>query len=186
MNSKRMALTLTVGAALAIAKPTTGHAQSTTTIITPVPPPAVTAEKKTTPNVPLLATGLTTMAIGYAPALGVAIASDHKGDDQLFIPVVGPWLDIGNRSCSGPTAFTPAGPYEVASLEACGSSAIETTALVADGIVQGVGALQFIGSFFVPQRRVVYAAQPQHAPRFSVAPSSFAGRGAGAVAAGHF
>jgi len=67
----------------------------------------------------------------------VAIGSDHKGDDQLFIPVVGPWLDIGKRGCSGATVPTSDGPFEVASGEHCGSSDIETAALIADGTIHG-------------------------------------------------
>jgi hypothetical protein len=94
MKAKRTALALTIGTALGVAKPTTGHAQSATAINpVPVPTPA-TAEQKVLPNPPLLGAGLASLAIGYVPALGVAIGSDHKGDNQLFIPVVGPWLDI--------------------------------------------------------------------------------------------
>jgi hypothetical protein len=185
MKSKQIALSLTLGTALVMALPTTGYAQ-TTTIITPVPVTApVTAEQHVLPNPPLLASGLTGLVVGYLPALGVAIASDHKGDDELFIPVAGPWLDLGKRSCSGVTVATADGPYEVASQKNCGSSGIETAALIADGAVQGLGALQVIGSFFIPERRLVSTSKT-HAPRFAVVPTSFAGHGAGAVATGNF
>ena len=186
MNSKQIALSLTLGTAFVMALPTTGYAQ-TTTIITPVPVTAtpVTAEQHVLPNPPLLASGLTGIVVGYLPALGVAIASDHKGDDQLFIPIAGPWLDLGKRGCSGVTVATSDGPYEVASQKNCGSSGIETAALIADGAVQGIGALQVIGSFFVPQRRLVTTSKA-HPPSFVVTPTTFAGHGAGAVATGNF
>src|SRR6266567_6194080 len=116
MKPTRIGLTLTAATMLKVLVPTSAYAQSTTVVTTPVQVSTpVTAEEKVLPNPPMLVSGLTTLAIGYAPALGVAIGSDHKGDDQLFIPVVGPWLDIGNRGCSGVTVPTSSGPWEVSS-----------------------------------------------------------------------
>jgi hypothetical protein len=186
MKPKRTVLTLTAVTMLKVLMPTSVHAQSTTVVTTPVQVATpVTAEQNVLPNPPLFVAGLTSLAIGYAPALGVAIGSDHKGDDQLFIPVVGPWLDIGKRGCSGVTVPTGDGPFEVASGQNCGSSDIETAALIADGTIQGLGILQVVASLFVPEKRVTVVGSSQK-PSFAVAPTSFAGRGAGAVAAGRF
>jgi hypothetical protein len=186
MKAKRTVLTLAAATTVKVLVPTSAHAQSTTVVTPPVQVATpVTAEKNVLPNPPMLVSGLTSLAIGYAPALGVAIGSDHKGDDQLFIPVVGPWLDIGKRGCSGATVPTSDGPFEVASGEHCGSSDIETAALIADGTIQGLGALQILASLIVPEKRVMVVGSSRK-PSFAVAPTSFAGRGAGAVAAGRF
>jgi hypothetical protein len=188
MKPKRTVLTLAGATMLKVLMPTSAHAQTTTVVTTPVPVSTpVTAEKNVLPNPPMFVSGLTTFAIGYAPALGVAIGSNHKGDDQLFIPVAGPWLDIGKRGCSGVTVPTADGPFEVASGQNCGSSNIETAALIADGTIQGLGILQVVASLIVPEKRVtVVGSSQKKKPSFAVAPTSFAGRGAGAVAAGRF
>jgi hypothetical protein len=153
-------------------------------IVTPPPstaapyPPTVVAESKTVrPNVPLLGAGLATVAIGYAPALIVGIVSDHKGDDKLFIPVVGPWLDMGQRGC------------DTGEFVNCGSSGIETAALIVDGAVQGIGALAFVGGLLTTQHKTVVhtaARADANKPRVQFAPTSMGGHGYGLTAAGTF
>src|SRR4051794_33130756 len=138
---------------VAVLRPVSAHAQSTTVVVPPPPTPVV-AERNVVPNPTLFRSGVGTFVVGYAPAVVVGIVSDHKGDDNLFIPVVGPWLDLGKRDCSGATVLTSDGPYEVASRSNCGTSDIETAALIATGVVQGAGVLQMLGSLFVPQKRV--------------------------------
>jgi hypothetical protein len=143
-------------------------------VVAPAPPPHVTTERESVrPNLPLMGTGLITLTVGYAPALVVAIESDHKGDDKLFIPVVGPWLDMGKRGCD---------PLEVN----CGSSGIETAALITDGVVQGLGALQIVAGLVTPQYRTVVHSASNGKPRVRIAPSSLGGRGYGLFAAGTF
>src|SRR5260370_13276476 len=165
MKPKRTVLTLTAATMLKVLMPTTAHAQSTTVVTRPVQVSTpVTAEEKVLPNPPLFVSGLTSLAIGYAPALGVAIGSDHKGDDQLFIPVVGPWLDIGKRGCNGVTVPTSSGPFEVSSGKNCGSSDIETAALIADGTIQGLGLIQVMASLFLSNERGTVVCPPQKPP----------------------
>ncbi len=52
------------------------------------------------PNRAMLITGTSIFAGTYVASAIVAGLSDTKGDDKLFIPVVGPWLDIGERDCT--------------------------------------------------------------------------------------
>ena len=124
----------------------------------------------------LLGSGVGTFVVGYAPSVVVGIVGDHKGDDNLFIPVVGPWLNLGKRDCSGATVLTSNGPYELASRSNCGTSDIERAALIASGVVQGAGVLQMLGSLFVPQRRVDVVVGSR-GPSFSVTPTYFRGGG---------
>lgn len=171
--------------------PATPAPGESVTVVNPAPTtePVGAEQHKAIPNRPLLATGVVTLAVGYGAAVAVGVFSDHKGDNKLFIPVVGPWLDLGQRGCSGATIPTSNGPYELSSQSNCGTSGIETAALIVDGAVQGLGALATVGSFFIPETRFRGLAQTtpsSSGPRFAVAPTSFGGRGAGAVAVGHF
>jgi hypothetical protein len=181
MSTRLLSAALACGA-LAAFRPASALAQSTTVV--PPPPIPVVAERSVLPNPTLLGSGAGTFVVGYAPGVVVGITSDHKGDDQLFIPVVGPWLDLGKRDCSGATVITNNGPREVASGENCGTSDIERAALIASGVVQGAGVLQMLASLFVPARRVDVVVGSRQ-PKFSVTPTYFRG-GAGAMASGRF
>lgn len=87
--------------------------------------------RRTYPNVPLLVTSTTVFAAGYVPAIVGAALSD-RGDDDLYIPVAGPWLTYKN------------GPDETGG---------QKTLLIVNGATQMVGALGMLSSFFVPQSR---------------------------------
>jgi hypothetical protein len=158
-------------------------AQSAVSIPTAVP---IMEESRILPNPALLGGGLGTIVLGYTPAMIVGIVSDHKGDNKLFIPVVGPWLDLGQRGCSGTTVVGPNGPFDLSSQQNCGTSGIETAALIVTGVVQGVGAAEMVASFFIPQRRFAPVHASKKTPTLTVGPSSFGGRGWGAVAGGQF
>ena len=161
----------------------TAHAQ-TTAMVPPPPPPSVLAERPVVPNPVLLRGGLAILAVGYVPAAAVGLLSDHKGDANLLIPVAGPWIDLATRDCSGSVTLTYDGPVEDSSGNRCGSNSTEQAALIVDGIVQGIGTLGLIGSLVIPERRLMTWASPS--PNFTFVPTSFAGRGMGAVAAGRF
>ena len=69
MKAKRTVLTLAAATMLKVLVPTSAHAQSTAVVTTPVQVATpITAEKNVLPNPPLLVSGLTSLAIGYAPA----------------------------------------------------------------------------------------------------------------------
>jgi hypothetical protein len=92
------------------------------------------------PNRRLLTSGAWTLGVSYVPALVVAIKSERRGDDYLYYPVVGPWLDLGHRGdCA-----------------TCERETLNQVLLVTDGVFQGVGALQIVGAFLLPERRSVY------------------------------
>ena len=93
-------------------------------------------ERKTWPNVPLLVTGLVLFGGSYGASAIVGAASDRKADDKLFIPVVGPWLDLHQRDCD-------ANP--------CSHEGLNKALLIGDGVLQGVGALGMVLSLVIPQ-----------------------------------
>jgi hypothetical protein len=86
------------------------------------------------PNRALLMTGLILGGVPYVGSVAVAATSGHPGDSNLWIPIVGPYIDVANRggcpasgSCAGET----------------GNKAL----LVTDGVIQTIGAIEILGSF---------------------------------------
>lgn len=86
------------------------------------------------PNRALLMTGLILGGVPYVASMAVAATSGHVGDSNLWIPIVGPYIDVANRggcpasgSCAGET----------------GNKAL----LVTDGVIQTIGAIEILGSF---------------------------------------
>ena len=93
------------------------------------------------PNRQLLRAGAWTLGVSYVPALVVAIKSERRGDDYLYYPVVGPWMDLANRG----DCATCSRDHET----------LNQGLLIADGVFQGVGALQIVGAFLMPERQTV-------------------------------
>jgi hypothetical protein len=87
---------------------------------------------RTFPNRPLLITGSVLLGGAYLPALVAAGLSDRNGDDKMFIPVAGPWMTLrqGEEESGGQKAL-----------------------LIADGAVQGLGALMMLAGLVVPEKR---------------------------------
>src|ERR1700690_573412 len=54
--------------------------------------------ESTVPNRPLLHSGIWILGLSYVPAVIVAAESDREGDKRLYIPLVGPWMDLASRS----------------------------------------------------------------------------------------
>jgi hypothetical protein len=89
-----------------------------------------TISQRTWPNRPLLTTGSVLLAGSYVPSVIGAAISDRSEDDNLYIPVAGPWMTLtrGDEESGGEKAL-----------------------LVASGAVQGLGALMMLTSFVVPE-----------------------------------
>jgi hypothetical protein len=91
--------------------------------------------KERTPNVDLVASGLFTLGVPYVVSVVAATGSTREGDQALYTPLVGPWLDLANREgCPG----------------ACKSETVYKTLLVADGLLQAAGALEIAIGFLFP------------------------------------
>lgn len=170
MNARIVRLTL-AGSLLAGSVRAQGP-NDTTIVITPTPAPVRTETISTVPNRALLSTGAGMVFGAYAPSFLVAATSKHEGDNNLFVPVVGPWLDLAQRDCQG------------VQTSRCGTTPLEGFGLVADGIIQGVGAFGIIASFFVPDHTMTIR-RPSPAG-ISVVPTTFRGTGGGVFATGTF
>jgi hypothetical protein len=139
-----------IAAAAVLAWTTTSLADDTT-VVPPANthlesnPPAV-AEKTSSapPDIPLVTGGLITLTGAYVPSVIVAAANDNPWDHKLFIPVVGPWMDLAQRpgtSCNLP-------PFP-----SCGAESGDKALLIIDGAFQALGALAAVLGFVTPERR---------------------------------
>lgn len=88
------------------------------------------AERDRLLNRPLFITSTTLFAAGYLPTFITAMANPDDTTGNLYIPVAGPWIEIGKDTSPGNRAL-----------------------LVFSGLLQGAGALGMVGSFFVPEAR---------------------------------
>jgi len=101
-----------------------------------MPPPgeSTTVYQRHRPNTPLLITGGSLLVGTYATTAAVSGANGPVADRDLYIPIVGPWINIADRSTDRE------------------NNTRDTVLIAGSGVLQGVGALMLITSFFVPER----------------------------------
>lgn len=114
--------------------PATGAVPISTASASQDPHPEVV--ERTWPNRPLLITGTVLLVGTYGASAIVAAASDRKADDKLFIPVVGPWLDLKNRDCE---------------VNACGDDTLNKALIIGSGALQGAGAVMMLLGLVIPE-----------------------------------
>jgi hypothetical protein len=132
MNAKKSSiLAVAVGLGLAVAGQTnTAHAQA-----------RVDTVEYTGPDRGLLYSGVWTLGLSYVPAMIVGIASSLPEDRYLLAPVAGPWIDFAKRDC-----------------QTCGNEKLNKALLATDGVIQGIGALEIVGSFLFIEHTTAKAA----------------------------
>jgi hypothetical protein len=106
-------------------------------------PRGETVTTKYTPHPGLLATGSLLFLGGYIPSMIVAAESRREADEKLWIPVVGPWIDLADRG------GCPA-------VGSCSRESWNKALLIGDGIIQGAGAIAILASLFVPMTTKTY------------------------------
>jgi len=112
---------------------------SSSTVVIP-PAQQTVVESDTGPN-PMLVGGLVGFGASYGAAVIVAATSNHDGDHHLYVPIVGPWLDIANRgNCP-------------ASSTACDSETTNKVLLGIDGVIQGASAIAVVYGLLTPPSR---------------------------------
>lgn len=115
------------------------------------PPPGPEGERVETTGGPsrgMLFTGIAVFGISYGAAAVVSGTSDLEADDRLIVPVVGPWLSLGDRpDCGG---------LDEAS---CDEENTNRVLLVVDGVFQAVGAGLIVGAFLNPEKRTTATAR---------------------------
>ena len=98
----------------------------------------------TGPNRELLHSGLFALGVPYVASVIVAASGDRSEDKNLYIPVAGPWMDLADRSGCGHAGEA-----------SCDKETVYKVLLIGNGILQGVGALEIVGSFLFPETRTV-------------------------------
>jgi hypothetical protein len=155
----------------------------------PPPPPPATGSpevqpilgERTThqpPNGPLLIGGLIAFGGSYIPSVIVAAEANTSFDNFLYIPIVGPWLDLANRPQCG-------GRLQPACSTEWGRKAI----LVANGIIQAAGATAIVLGIVLPGRHselVTAKLGRAQELRMNIVPSQVSADGFGLTAIGDF
>jgi len=126
----------------------------------------------TGPSRGMLRSGAWTLGLSYVPAAIVGIESRLPADRYLLAPVAGPWIDYAKRDCSH-----------------CTNETLNKVLLAADGVFQGLGALQIVGSFLFVEHTVVSrparVGRPRNALNLRLVPQRVSG-GYGLTAIGNF
>lgn len=149
--------------------PTTTTSTTTTTaadtealppVTMPAPRESVTVSETRRPNKAILITGAALLASTYVTTAAVVGANGPVSDHDLYIPVVGPWINLADRSCVGE----------------CPDETRDKWLIAGSGVLQGVGAIMTLTSFFVPEK--VPTARIQAGPvKMQVTPTAGAGAG---------
>jgi hypothetical protein len=127
------------------------------------------------PNRLILAAGIVGFVGSYGPAVIVAAANDNSYDNNLYIPLLGPWLDLQNRpGCGGP-----------GELHCTGRENGERVALVLSGVFQALGVMTAAVGLIVPEKRQTKSIARADAPHLHVSPALVRG-GYGVAAYGSF
>lgn len=114
------------------------------TLIAPTPQDVGSFQEER-PNVGLITTGIVTLGLSYGTSAVVAATSKNPADQHLYVPVAGPWMDLAQRApCHG---------------SACGNEGTYKALLVANGIFQGLGALEILGGLLTTETRTVSTAR---------------------------
>jgi hypothetical protein len=153
------------------------NAMPTTVIATDPNAGPVVAERThySPPNRPLLASGLIAFGGAYIPSVIVAAANNNPYDNHLYIPVVGPWLDLGDRPPCG-------GVFQTS----CGTETAFKTLLVISGVFQGAGAVATVLGLVMPERRSTVVAAKADRPSVHIMPAQVSRDGYGVAAFGNF
>jgi hypothetical protein len=134
-----------------------------------------THTESTEPDFRTIGGGIVTFGISYGIAIGVAAGSDHQGDHHLFVPLVGPWLDLGDRgNC----------PLS----RSCAAETANRALIVVDGVFQAMGVLSVVSGFVFQTTRDVTTttASAKAEPTLHIEPVQYAHRGLGLELAGTF
>jgi hypothetical protein len=161
-----------------------GSSSADTTVVEqPAPAPSSTVvaapvvesgrDVYTGPDRRLIGSGLVTFGLSYIPALVVAGTSDLSTDHHLYVPIVGPWLDLGDRPSCGVGGI------------GCDTETTYKVLLVLDGVFQGIGALTTVAGFLSPEHHAVVTTADLDKPKVHVTPSRVAS-GYGLAAFGSF
>jgi hypothetical protein len=101
------------------------------------------------PDMRLVVSGAFVFGVPYVISASIASESTHQGDGHLWVPILGPWLDLGDR---GPLPPDNTSPRD--------GEITNRVFLVVDGVFQAVGALDIVSGFLFPVERERVVAKP--------------------------
>ena len=121
----------------------------------------------------LIGAGVFLLASSYLTATVVAESSDLKADQQLYVPVAGPWLDLGRRP--------------LCNASNCGTEFGNRALIATDGLLQGLGAfMTLVGLLTLDDESAAPRAAKEQDRKVHVSPSQFGSAGYGVAAFGRF
>ena len=127
------------------------------------------------PNNAMLGKGIFTFLGSYVPSVLVGVVNDNSYDKRLYIPVLGPWLDLAERpGCGGFGQST------------CGAEAGYKVLLIVSGGLQGLGGVLTALGLTLPERQVLVPPAIAKGPTLHVLPASVGRGGYGMEARGTF
>jgi len=122
-----------------------------------------TSEEGYVPNRFMLTTGLILWGVPYTASVVTAAQSSNPADQHLYVPIVGPWIDLSQR-----------GGCPVAA-NSCNTETTNKVLLVGDGIFQAIGTLDVLWAFLRPEHReITTVSATRYTPKIAFAPSSVA------------
>ena len=122
------------------------------------------------PNRALMVSSAIVFGAPYLTSVVVAATTPSHATNKLYIPVVGPWMTLSERTC------TPNDP--------CEAETVTGIMLVADGLLQGLGVIGMGASFFVPEEKT--PTMRIGSAKVTVAPSKMGRSGYGLSAVAEF
>jgi hypothetical protein len=155
------------------------------TVVAPEPAPVVvvrpatdTVQTRTESNGPdtrKIGGGIVTFGISYGVAVVVAATSDHQGDNHLYVPIVGPWLDFGDRGRCPQNG-------------SCNPEIGNRVLIAVDGVFQAIGVLGVASGFLFPRTHEVTTTTTAAATQATVqiTPVEYPHGGLGLAAVGRF
>jgi hypothetical protein len=155
----------------AFALPGTAGAEETGAPLAPaiVPQPTVPTAG---PRTWLIDGGAAVFAASYVPVIVVGASSAQNADRSLFVPLAGPWIDLGQRPSCAPAIV-------------CTSETSARALLIVDGLFQALGVVSFVGGLLTSEPETMQrVADPRSTLR--ITPAQIGAGGYGMVALGTF
>jgi hypothetical protein len=151
------------------AAPVVGTTTTTAALYDPNASADVVKERGDRPHRALLVAGLSTFAASYLATVVAAAASERQGDELLFAPVAGPWLNLTQRGCPMFRCENETGTHAL---------------LVTSGVLQVGGLVMTMISLGLPSSSGRHRAGAESGVQF--VPGAVGRGGAGAFAVGTF
>jgi hypothetical protein len=125
------------------------------------------------PDMRAIGGGLFTFGVSYSIAVVVGATSSHQGDSDLYVPIVGPWMDFVDRGGCPQNG-------------SCGAETGNKVLLVVDGVFQAIGVLSVAGGFLFQSSVDTTTSTSAARPMVQITPVEYAHGGLGLAAIGRF